>query len=56
MGRDSKRVKLWVLYGLRGNECAGELHGNEFGENYAGTKYRSAIDKSPIKNHKLGSG
>ena len=56
MGRDSKRVKPGVLYGLRGNECAGELRGNEFGENYAGTKYRSAIEKSPIKNHKSGSG
>ena len=32
------------LYGLRGNECTGELRGNEFGENYAGTKYRSAIE------------
>ena len=43
MSRDTKRVKPGVLHGLRGNE---------FGENYAGTKYRLAIDKSPIKNHK----
>ena len=52
MGRDPKRVKLGVLYGLRGNECAGELRGNEFGENYAGTQFKSAIDKSPSKIHK----
>ena len=52
MGRVPKRVKTGVLLGLRGNECAGELRGNEFGENYAGTKYRSVIDKLPIKNHK----
>ena len=59
MGRDSKRVKPGFLYGLRGNEYAGELRGYGFGENYAGMKYRSAIDKSPIKNYNLdksGSG
>ena len=53
MGQDPKRVKPKFLYGLRGNECTGELRGNEFGENYGGTTYRSAIDKSPIKNHNL---
>ena len=55
MGRDPKRVKPGILHGLRGNECAGEFRGNEFGENYAGTKYRSATDKSPSKIHKSGS-
>ena len=52
MGRDPKRVKPEVLHGLHGNEYAGELRGNEFRENYAGTKYRLVIDKSPSKIHK----
>ena len=52
MGREPKRIKPGVLHGLRGNECAGELGGNGLKENYAGTKYRSAIDKLPSKIHK----
>ena len=51
-GPGSKEFKSGVLHGLRGNECAGELRGNEFGENYAGIKHRSAIDKSPSNIHK----
>ena len=47
MGRDSKMIKPGVLYGLRGNEFGAELRGNAI---------CSAIDKSPIKNHKSGSG
>ena len=52
MGRDSKMVKPGVLYGLRGNKCAGELRGNEIRGELRGNKICSAIDKLPIKNHK----
>ena len=56
MGRDSKMIKPGVLYCLRGNEFGAELSGNEFGAELRGNDICSAIDKSPIKNHKSGSG
>ena len=55
-GRDSKRVKPGFLYGLRGNEFGTELRENEFGAELCGNEICSVIDKSPIKNHKSGSG